>query len=126
MSLNEFIEAVIIRGIDGAKKDYSNPNNKNHPLMLEGAIAGFEACRGLEPTALVELLSQARINTRRAEVEDLPDYWKHRCFEREIEWVCKCVSAVLVNEGAEPLVMVTALPMLCANEILNAERKEKL
>lgn len=114
----EFIEEVIRTGIEGAKESYGDD-----PEKLAGSIAGFEACRGKTPEEIAKLLGVAAVNTRRAYAEDLPDYWRHRCFEAEIHWVCNCLSAVLVNEGIAPIVEPTARAVMHANRILSGGTK---
>lgn len=96
MDYNEFLDKLIDKGIEAAKRDYHKPKDKD---KREGAVAGFEACRGKSPLELRDLCEQARVNTHRAMTEELPDYWRHRCFECEIGWVCNCVSAILMNTG---------------------------
>lgn len=123
MNYNDFLNGVIDGGIEGAKRSYSNPNNASHPMMLEGAIAGFEACRGKSPEELGLLLGEAGTNTTRAMLEQLPDYWRHRCFHSEIEWVCNCVSAMLMNEGLPTIITPTCRGVLRANEVMR-ERTE--
>lgn len=119
MSYEDFLNEVINGGIEGAKASYSNPKNPNHPMMLEGAIAGFNACRGKLPYELATLLEGAGKNAVRAELEQLPDFWKHQCFHAEIEWVCNCVSALGMNQGVDVLIVTpTARGVMRANEIL--------
>lgn len=124
MNYNDYLNGVIDGGIEGAKRSYSNPNNSNHPMMLEGAIAGFEACRGKSPEELGVLLGEAGKNTTRAMLEDLPDYWRHRCFHAEIEWVCNCVSATQSAVSSTQLVrrLVENHPQLSPRERHNINR----
>lgn len=113
MMSHEFIEEIIRGGIEGAKTSYANDQ-----MRLEGALAGFEACRGKTPEQLATLLEEVGKNTTRAMLEQLPDYWRHRCFHAEIEWVCNCWSAVLVNEGTAPIITPTDRGVMRANEVL--------
>ena len=93
-----FIARVIDEGTAKAREDYAES-----PQKLEGAVAGFEACRGLSPIELISVLEHAAIETQRAFRDESGDYWRVRCFELEVEWVCNCVSAALVNGGQPPL-----------------------
>jgi hypothetical protein len=95
---SEFVTRIIDDGIAAAREDYADS-----PEKLEGAVAGFEACRGLSPLELISVLEYAALETQRAFRDQSPDYWRVRCFELEAEWVCNCVSAALVNSGVGPL-----------------------
>jgi hypothetical protein len=95
LNYEEFLEAVILKGIEAAKRDYANPRNQNHPMMLAGSVAGFEACRRRTPQQLLALLAVAEKRTIAARRADIDNYWEVRCYEAEIEWVCNCVSAGL-------------------------------
>lgn len=64
------------------------------------------------------LLGEAGTNTTRAMLEQLPDYWRHRCFHAEIEWVCNCVSAMLMNEGLPTIITPTCRGVMRANDVL--------
>lgn len=103
MNSAEFLEATINNGIADAKRDYSNPNNSTHPAKLKGAVAGFEACRGKNPVELGALLGEAHERVMQAHRECAADYWGHRCFEAEVEWVCNAYSAWLWSGGYPPL-----------------------
>jgi len=110
-----FLERIINEGIEAAKESY-----KKDALKRDGAIEGFEACRGLEPKQLLELLGDARAMTQEAFNDQSDDYWRIRCREAEIEWVCNVVSAMLHNQGIKPIVPPTARGMMKAASILNA------
>lgn len=117
MTLQQFIERVINDGISAARKDYAGSDEK-----LSGSIAGFESCRGKSPAELAALLRGAEKHCeslRRHNIKD--DYWFHRCRHLEIEWVCNVVSAVLVNEGAPPIVTPTARGTIKAATIINSK-----
>lgn len=107
-----FLEEVISQGIAGAKADYK-PSDK-----LKGSIAGFEACRGKNIPELTELLSAARIATWDARQREASDYWWFRCYECEVEWVCNCVSACLLNQGLPTIVPPTARGVMQAARIV--------
>jgi hypothetical protein len=101
MDYLQFINRVIDEGINAAKKDYTKPEEKTR---LEGSIAGFEACRNKMPHELIEVDDEARQYAHQAYFErDSEKYWWFRCYQLEVEWVMNCVSAMLLNEGEEPL-----------------------
>lgn len=111
MKLDNFITKVVDIGIAAARVDYAK-----HPIKLRGAIAGFEACRNLDLESLALLLKSTRTATLAA--RDVPDtYWWFRCYELEVEWVCNCVSATLVQSGKEPIIPPTHRGMLLAMKI---------
>lgn len=118
MDLITFINKVIDQGIEAAKADYVKPDQKKN---LEGSIKGFEDCRGKSPTELKELLHVASKTANDIIfTDDVTEYWYYRCRALEIEWVCNCVSAILVNEGQAPLssFLPTSRGVMKANEIL--------
>lgn len=119
MTYDEFLIQVIDGGIEGAKVDYSRPEQVNNLL---GSIAGFEACRGRTPPQLAELLAEHRKKTQAAYWErDTENYWFISCQEIEIEWVCNVVSAMLVNEGREAIVPPTCRGALRAADIVGVK-----
>ena len=115
MNYSDFLNRVIDEGIEAARADYTKPEQKE---MLEGSLKGFEACRGKDIKELLALLIKAQADTQRAFREQVADYWRVRCREGEIEWVCNVMSAALSNTGLEPIVPVTARGMMRAAEIL--------
>lgn len=115
MNYDQFLDEVIDGGIAGARKDYAN--KKEH---LRGALAGFAACRDKTPTELAELLADARNMQKAALASRSTDYWYHRCYEAEVEWVCNCISAMMVNERVTPIINPTARGAMRAAEILRA------
>lgn len=113
----EFLTRIIDDGIAAARADY-----KEKPDHLEGAIAGFEACRGKTSDEIARLLESSRRVTAeigRHNASGSP-YWHSRCYELEIEWVANVISAALWNEGKEPLAphLPTARGVMKAAEIL--------
>ena len=103
MDYKTFLKRVIDEGIEAAKEDY-----KDDPQKRDGSVEGFEACRGLKPHELYLLLQDSRNATQKAFREQAKDYWRIRCREAEIEWVCNVVSAMLSNQGLTPLITPTA------------------
>lgn len=125
-SYEDFLNAVIEGGIEGAKRDYALSSQR--PIR-EGSIAGFEACRGKNPSEIAALLKEAREKAHRAlhtahilrigETEDR--YWWARGFELEVEWVANVVSAALWNAGLPVIVPPTARGVMRAAEILGVK-----
>lgn len=113
----EFLNAVIDRGGEAARADYTRADQAN---KLKGSLGGFEACRGLDPPELLGLLAKSRATSSEEALgdTDVDKYWELRCFELEVEWVCNCVSAMLVNEGKEPIVPPTSRGVLAAAQII--------
>ena len=100
MTYNEFLTRIIDEGIAAATADYTDPKDKER---LEGSIAGFNACRNLLPEQLVEAWQTATTDVNVAFREQKINYWYYRCFQLEVEWVINVVSAMLINEGQQPL-----------------------
>jgi hypothetical protein len=120
MEFRAFLDRVIDDGIAAARADY-----REGP-KLEGSVEGFEDCRGKGPTELRDLLAEARqetVKARRA-IGDESDqalvdaYWRIRCRELEIEWVCNVASAALMNQGLRVIVPPTARGVMKAAEIV--------
>jgi len=119
MKYEDFLERVIDDGVEAAKKDYKNNEQKRI-----GSIEGFESCRGKNYLQLGELLRQARektIQVRRENNRD--DYWRIRCFELEVEWVCNCVSACFQNQGLQTIITPTARGAMKAASIVGVATK---
>ena len=118
MNYESFLTQIVDRGIAAATADYGD----EAPNKLKGSIDGFDACRGLSPQQLIELLQKARNRANLSMQLDEPIdlYWELRCYEMEVEWVCNVVSAALANEGQPPLLgyLPTARGMMTAAEIL--------
>lgn len=115
MDFDAFLTRVIDDGIAAALKDYAGDADKRN-----GAVAGFETCRGLDAEGLRTLLERAESTQAAAQRIQHPRYWLFRCFAAEVEWVCNVVSAALVNEGQSPLtsLLPTARGVRKAAEIL--------
>jgi hypothetical protein len=113
----DFLARIISEGIAAARESY-----KNSPLKLEGAIAGFEACLNKSIDELRDVLEQAKRNRNQALARNDGSYWKYRCFESEVEWVCNVVSAALLNEGSKDLIVEpTGRGLMQAARILGIE-----
>jgi hypothetical protein len=95
---SEFLARIIDDGQAAARDSYADSLDK-----LEGAVAGFEACRGLSPLELITVLEHAALQAQEAFRTKSDDYWRVRCYQLEVEWVCNCVSAALINNGVGAL-----------------------
>ena len=118
MEFNTFIGLVIDGGIAGARADY---NDGQHHYQLLGSVDGFEACRGKSIPELMVLLHVAGERATQAHREQAEDYWYHRCYQAEIEWVCNCVSALLYNQGLQTIVTPTMRGYMRAAEIVGLD-----
>lgn len=119
MSEKRSYEAVLARiieeGIEAARQDYTRPDDAD---KLRGSVEGFEMCRDLDPGGLAGVLERARKDTLQAHRDEAPDYWRIRCAELEVEWVCNVLSAVLMNQGLPVIVPPTARGAMKAAEIV--------
>lgn len=112
VSFAQLVDRVVDEGIAAATRDYHRPEDKQ---KLDGSVAGFQRCRGLDPTQLREALLDARLQATEAHRSEAGDYWWWRCRELEVEWVCNVVSAALMNVGLPVIVQPTVRGfMLCA------------
>ncbi len=133
MTIKEFLGKVIETGKAGATEQYSKRTDANGKAMLEGALAGFEACRNKEPAEILKLLEEERAKTRDHRVhfgshvkapehEETRSYWRQRLRELQVEWVANCISAALVNSGLPGIVPVTARGFMHAASILGVKK----
>ncbi len=113
MTLQAFLDRVIDDGIKACRESY-----KDDPPKRDGAVAGFNSCRGKTVLELRKHLELARGSTHNAHRLESINYWVVRCFELEVEWVCNVVSAALQNEGLDVIVIPTARGYMKAAEIL--------
>jgi|ERR1035437_1208620 hypothetical protein len=127
MNYGDFLEAVINDGIVAAEVDYPDyPDEEKDEekqittnLKREGSVAGFEACRGLEPEELRALYLEAEHNNQMAFGDVAEDYWYWHCYACEVEWVCNVVSALLMQLRQEVITAPTARGVLKATEVLS-------
>ena len=113
MTYLEFLDRIISDGIAAALADYSGSD----PLSLakrNGAVKGFEACKGRTPEEIGRLYARASLDAARLFGRDIPEseYWESVCFQAEVEWVANCVSVLLANKNVPPL--ASHLPTLRA------------
>lgn len=99
MDYFQFINTVIERGIIAVNIDYKDDENKRN-----GAIAGFEACRGKLPEELNKVWKEVEEYIKEAHNKrEVNTYWWFRAYQLEVEWVCNVVSAMLYNQGKKPV-----------------------
>ncbi len=117
MTYQDFVARIIGDGERAATRDYAD----NAP-KLAGARDGFAACRTCgSPPELALLLAFARDQVQaqlRAPLLDAEAHTHASAFAAEIEWVCNCVSALLLNEGHQPICPPTARGVLKCAELL--------
>lgn len=116
MRLSEFTTRIIEDAIVSAHDGHKNE------MARCGAIAGLEACRGLEPHQLGELLKAANTAAVHARRQRHPRTIEAVAFRAEILWVCEVLSVVMDNQGMPPLVDPTPQAYLKAAEVTGSER----
>lgn len=108
---DQLLDRIIADGIAEVRVAYADP--KEHHKR-DGAIEGFEACRGKSPTELVAIWTKgerqcqqirrtANASTANASDEHVKDYWKQRYKALQVEWVLNVISVGLTNSGQPPL-----------------------
>lgn len=114
MNWDDFVNQIVERGIQAVKRDYTRPDQKS---LLDGSIAGFEACRDKSAVELAKILS----DLRGPHGVNQSDIWYSRGFNNEVEWVCNVVSAALFNQGLPVIIQPTARGMQTAAGILGVK-----
>lgn len=106
INYNQLLDRLIADGIAEVQKEYASPEDHH---KRDGAIEGFETCRGKSPADLVALWSEAEkaaeqiMRDRRGTDSAVKDYWRQRYKALQIEWICNVVSVGLMNSGHPPL-----------------------
>lgn len=113
MNLGDFLTRIVDDGIAECRVAY-----KDKPQKRDGAIAGFEACRGKTIFELRQALYLSQNAADVARAVDRDNYWYLRAFHAQVEWVCNVVSAALQNQHQETIVAPTARGYMKAAEIL--------
>lgn len=106
MRMREFLDRLIDGGIAELALHY--PGEGRERQKREGGTKGFEECRGKSPAELALLLAEANDRLGAARAAGADDYWFQRYRQLEVDWVCNCVSAALMNEGRPTIVFPTA------------------
>ena len=92
MTYAQLLERIITDGIAEVRKAYANPEEHH---KRDGAIEGFEACRGKTPSELVDLWREAERDAYQAMDRDIKDYWKQRYKALQVEFVLNVISVGL-------------------------------
>jgi len=98
----DLLDRIISDGLAEVREAYAAPEDQH---KRDGAIEGFEVCRGKSPTSLVALWAEAeRVGQQLfRDQSDVKIYWRQRYKVLQIEWICNVVSVGLVNSGRPPL-----------------------
>ena len=86
MGYNDFLDSIINQGIASAKRDYVAGEK------LDGAIAGFEACRNKTYEEIVDILEEVNEYLITAQRECTSNYWFFRCYQAEVIFVLKSLQ----------------------------------
>ena len=125
MTYEQLLDRIISDGLTEVRAAYTDPEDHH---KRDGAIEGFEACRGKTPSELVALWRAAEDKAHQimranydASSSDVNNYWKQRYVALQIEWVANVISVGLVNSGHPPLLahLPTARGALKYAEIVN-------
>lgn len=100
LTYDQLVDRIIADGIAEVQVAYADP--KDH-YKRDGAIEGFEACRGKSPTELVKLWQQTEghaenlVHAHDADPEgdDLNNYWRLRYKALQVEFVLNVISVGL-------------------------------
>ena len=127
MTYKKFIKKIVEDGIKAAKRDYKRADQK---AILKGSVAGFKDCLNKDVFGLSELLNKAQVKNQELFLrkpnpnkKELDKYWEVGGYTLEVEWVCNCVSALLMNEGKPTIITPTARGMIKASEIVGVRDK---
>lgn len=95
-TFTQLLDRVISDGVAAARVSYAN-----RPDKLQGAVEGFEACRGKTAHEIFTLHEGAERTAN--EHRGAADYWRYRCAAAEMEWVLNVLSVGLKQQGHAPL-----------------------
>lgn len=118
MILADVLNFTIDDGIESLREQLTGRIDR---MRFEGGRDGFEACRGKEPHEIVELLAAATMRREEARQASAPDYWYHRYFEVQIEYVASVMSVALMQHGLPPIATVTARSVIRYAEIVGVK-----
>lgn len=102
---DQLLDRIISDGIAEVREAYADPEEHH---KRDGAIEGFEECRGKTPAELVICWRAAeegleRVTRMRDHHAPRTSYWRQRYKVLQIEWICNVVSVGLVNSGLPAL-----------------------
>lgn len=120
MNWDNFINQVVDRGIEAAKRDYTRADQK---ALLDGSVAGFTACRDTSVTELIKILQKAWKEFAKVDPSLTESIWFARGYYNEVQWVCNVVSAALYNQNLPVIIQPTARGMRTAAEILGVKEE---
>jgi hypothetical protein len=102
MTYEQLLDRIISDGIAEVREAYADP--KDHHKR-DGAIEGFEACRGKTPIEIAALWveTERQSHTYLREASDTEGYWRQRYKALQLEWACNVISVGLVQQGSGPL-----------------------
>lgn len=97
MTYEELLDRIVSDGIAEVQAAYAAPEDHH---KRDGAIEGFEACRGKTPTELVTLWSEAEraadhIRCVANSDSGVKDYWRQRYKAMQIEFALNVISVGL-------------------------------
>jgi hypothetical protein len=118
----DFLNAIIDDGQYEVQCVYTKPHQQ---AKKEGALAGFESCRGKTGDVILRLLEDAQKRTEIARTSTTlcsDVYWRIVMVERQIEWVLNVLSAGLDAQGLPPLTAFTARGLAKAIDILGVRK----
>jgi hypothetical protein len=98
MTYHQLVDRIVNDGIAEVREAYADPENHH---KRDGAIEGFEACRGKAPSEIVELWRTAEDQAHqiaredRSASRDAKDYWRQRYKTLQIEFALNVISAAL-------------------------------
>lgn len=99
----QLLERIISDGIAEVWEAYADPEDHH---KRDGAIEGFEVCRGKAPGEIVELWcaaeKQSAAQMHIAE-PDIKAYWRQRYKALQLEWVLNVIAVGFVSSGQPPL-----------------------
>ena len=104
MKSYEMLDRIIDDAAGELRRHMSSPEQASR---LDGALEGLEACRGLIPSDLKELMQASEQAMLTARQQDPEHYWWYRWYALQVEWVCNCMSAWLMQHDLPVIVQPT-------------------
>jgi len=94
VTYDQLLDRIISDGIAEVREAYADPSEHH---KRDGAIEGFEACRGKTPAELVALWTAAEKECSLARAESMSDqdYWRARYKALQVEFVLNVISVGL-------------------------------
>lgn len=115
MPYADFLNAIVDDGIESCREAYAAPKDR---MKRDGAIQGFEDCRGKSPPELLALKAEADRAVHDKMLAQAPDYWFWRYRSLQVEWTLNVLSAAEHANGRRPHVTPTVRGLRKAAEIL--------